>query len=367
MNVTFEKQDLMNAVNVVMKAVPNKSTMEILSCIAITAVDSKIVLAANNLELGIECEVEGRIEEGGSIAVNARFFAEVIRRLPENQVVLHTEEDFQVRVLCELVDLAMPYVSTQEFPVLPKVEEHEKIMISQYTFKELIRQTAFCIAENNTRVSMTGELLECNNQTMRLASLDGFRLAVRNTALRNQTRNCKVIIPGKTLMELSKILSDHYEDSLRISMTSKHILFQLGTAKVVSRLLEGEFYAIENLTALEYPSKVIIDRRGFLECLERTLLLINEAEKKPVVCSLNENLLRVSVSSINGRLQETMAAEQEGSRLKIAFNPRYLIDALRAIDSEKIEMYYNTGKTPCTIRDKESTYLYLISPVAYEE
>lgn len=367
MQIEFEKQDLVCGIDIALRAVPTRTTMEILECLAIFAYNSDVKFIANNLELGIECYVKGSVIEPGSIAVNAKLFSNIIRKFPDSTITLRTDGEHSAKVLCEKVEFSLPYTLTDGYPILPIVDSQNEITLSQFTFKELIKQTIFCTSENDSRKIMTGELLECNNNCLKLASLDNCRLAIRNISLNKKYYPIKVIIPGKTMNDLSKILSDKYEDTMRIQTTDKHILFSLGSSKVVSRLIEGEFYDVERLISLEYTSKIVISRRLFLESLDRAILLISESEKNPTIVDIDEHSLKVKVKSNNGALNEEIDITKEGNNMRMAFNPRYLIDVLRVIDNEEIIIYYNTNRTPCIIRDTNSTYLYLISPITYQE
>lgn len=365
--VEFEKQELVQAIYIVIRAIPSKSTMELLECIAISATETEIKLTTNNLELGIESYVNGSIQECGTIAINARLFSEIIRRLPDDTIHLETTSEHNATLRCDSVEISLPYILADDFPILPSIQPQNEIKLSQLTLKNIIKQTVFSISENDTRKMMTGELLKCNHDKLVLASLDSYRLSLRHISLAQDYTPFQAIIPGKTLIEISKILSDNLEDTVCIQVTEKHILFQMQSSRIVSRLIEGDFYHVDKLITKDYTSKITLNKRALIECLDRASLLISEREKKPIRLHMDGTSLKLTAKSNLGAINEVIPMKKEGADLCISFHPKYLMDALRVIDDELVTMYFNGKKMPCIIRDVNSTYIYLISPLADQE
>ena len=227
------------------------------------------------------------------------------------------------------------------------------------------RQTVFSISDNENAKVMTGELFEINNSTLKVVSLDGHRISIRKVELKNNYDNISVIIPGKTLIEINKILNGGIDDEVKIYFTEKHILFEFDNTIVLSRLIEGEYYKIDKMLSSDYETKITVNKKDMLDSIDRTTLLVKESEKKPVIIDIKDNSIGFAMNSSIGSMHEEMDAVKEGKDILIGFNPRFLMDALRVIDDEEITLYMINPKAPCFIRDKDESYIYLILPVNF--
>ncbi|MCI5587244.1 MAG: DNA polymerase III subunit beta [Lachnospiraceae bacterium] len=365
MNILCDKSKLIEGINIVLKAVPGKSTMAILECIVIDVKENTIKLIANDLQLGIETTIEGNIIEEGSVSVNAKIFSDIIRKLPSDDVKITVDENFTVLIECGKAKFNIAAKSTEEFPFLPSIIKDNNIQISQFTLKDVIRQTVFSISDNENTKVMTGELFEVNGSTLKVVSLDGHRISIRKVDLKKEYENISVIIPGKTLIEISKILNGGLDDEVNIFFTDKHVLFEFDNTVVLSRLIEGEYYKIDKMLSTDYETKITVNKKEMLECIDRTTLLLKESDKKPVIIDIKDNSMGFAMNSSVGSMAEEIDAEKEGKDILIGFNPRFLIDALRVIDEEEITLYMINPKAPCFIRDKDETYIYLILPVNF--
>ena len=365
MTLICSKASLLKGVSIVSKAVPSRTTMPILNCILIDASANEIKLTANDMELGIETAIEGEIEERGIIALDAKFFSEIVRKLPDNDVVIESDDTFQTTITCEKAKFNIVGKSGEDFSYLPYIEKNESISISQFTLKDVVRQTIFSIADNDTNKLMTGELFEINENRLRVVSLDGHRISIRNIELKESYSPLKVVVPGKTLQEISKILTGEAEDMVDIFFADNHILFEFDETKVVSRLIEGEYFHIDQMLSSDYDTKVKINKREFLSCIDRATLLIREGDKKPIILNIQDGSLQLKINSFVGSMNEEIEIEKEGKDLLIGFNPKFFIDALRVIDDEEVTLYMVNPKAPCFIKDDAGTYVYLILPVNF--
>ena len=212
---------------------------------------------------------------------------------------------------------------------------------------------------------MSGELFEVDGENLKLVSLDGHRISIRKVKLNGSYQYKKVIVPGKTLGEISKILGDSIENMVNIYFTDKHVLFEFDKTIVVSRLIEGEYFSIDQMLSSDYETKMTINRKEFLDCIDRATLLVKEGDKKPVIVSVTDEKLELKINSAIGSMDEEIDIDKQGKDLMIGFNPKFLIDALRAIEDETVDIYLVNPKAPCFIRDKESTYIYLVLPVNF--
>ncbi len=365
MKIICQKNDLLNSVSIALKAVPAKSTMPILECMIIEVKNDTIKLIANDMELGIETVVKGNVISPGTIAMNAKVFSEIIRKLPDNDVTIETDENFMATIICEKSKFTIAGKSSEEFPNLPVIVKQSPVTLSQFTLKEVIRQTVFSISDNESNKIMTGELFEINQNELRVVSLDGHRISIRKVELKNSYDSIKVIVPGKTLQEISKILSGELSDEVDIFFTDRHILFEFNDTIVLSRLIEGEYFKIDQMLSGDYETKVTINKKVFLNCIDRATLLIKENEKKPIIVGISDRSMELKVNTTIGSMNEDIDISKEGKDILIGFNPKFLIDALRVIDDEEIDIYLINPKAPCFIKDKNETYIYLILPVSF--
>ena len=356
MKIICSKSNLLKSVNISLKAVPSKTTMPILECILMDATTNQIKFTTNDMELGIETIVDGHIEEKGMVALDAKIFYEIIRRLPDNDVTITTDSNFVATITCEKAKFTIPGKAGEDFAYLP-------VTLSQFTLKEMIRQTIFSIAVNENNRLMTGELFEIKDNCLKIVSLDGHRISIRKMPLKKEYSDRKIVVPGKTLSEISKILSGEIDDQVSIYFTKNHILFEFDQTMVVSRLIEGEYFRIDQMLSSDYDTKVSVNKKEFLDCIDRATLLVREGDKKPIVIEIKDNSMELKIDSAMGSMNEEIDIEKDGKDILIGFNPKFLIDALKVIDDEVIHMYLMNPKAPCFIRDDEENYTYLILPV----
>ena len=367
MMVTFQKDDIVNGINIVMKAVPSKTTMPILECILIDASSSEIKLTGNDMELGIETKVEGEILEHGKIALDAKLFSEITRRVSSQNamVTIESDEKFNTVISCENSVFTIQGKDGEEFAYLPYIEKDKYISLSQFTLKEVIQQTLFSISPNDSNKMMSGELFEVSEDQLKVVSLDGHRISIRNVKLRDNYEATKVIVPGKTLGEVSKILSGDNEKEVLIYFSSNHILFEFDKTIVVSRLIEGEYFRINQMLSSDYETKVTVNKKDFLDCIERATILIRENDKKPLIINIGDDSMQLKLNYSFGTMNADLMIHKTGQDIMIGFNPKFLIDALRVIDDEEIHIYMMNPKSPCFIKDDEENYIYLILPVNF--
>lgn len=365
MKLTCSKSSLLKGVNIVSKAVPSRTTLPILECILIDASANEIKLTANDMELGIETIIDGQIEERGIIALNAKIFSEIVRKLPDSDVTIQTDDKFKTIITCEKAKFNIAGKSGDDFSYLPYIERNEKVTVSEFTLKEVIRQTIFSISDNDANKLMTGELFEIRENKMKVVSLDGHRISIRNIELKDNYDHKKVVVPGKTLQEISKILTGEADAEVNIYITQNHILFEFGQTLVVSRLIEGEYFKIDQMISSDYETKVRINKKVLLDCIDRATLLVKEGDKKPIIMNIQDTAMELKINSAIGSMNEEIDIEKEGKDILIGFNPKFFIDALRVIDNDEVTLYMVNPKAPCYIKDEEESFIYLILPVNF--
>ena len=367
MKLQFQKSALLNGISIVSKAIPAKTTMSILECILIDADADQIKLTGNDMELGIETKVEGSILERGKIALDAKLFYEIIRKLPDGEapVIITSDNKFNTTIQCESALFNILGRDGEEFSYLPYIERDQYITLSQFTLKEAIRQTIFSISPNDSNKMMAGELLEVKENILKVVSLDGHRISIRNIALKESYESHKVIVPGKTLSEISKILGGDNEKEVQIFFSKNHILFEFDDTMVVSRLIDGEYFKIDHMLSSDYETRVKVNKREFMDSIDRSMILIRDSDRKPIILNVEDSNVNLKVRSTIGSMNADVSAYKAGKDIMIAFNPKFLLDAIRVIDDEEVELYMMNPKSPCFIKDEEGTYIYLILPVNF--
>ena len=365
MKIICSKNDLLKGVNIALRAVPVRTTMSILECILIDASEDSIKLTSNDMELGIETLVDGEIVEKGKIAIDARFLSDIVRKLPDSEITITTDSNYQATITCEKSVFTISGKSGDDFSYLPYIERDDYISISQFALKEIIRQTIFSIGDNESNKTMTGELFEVNGNMLKVVSLDRYRVSIRNIELDSDYGNKSVIVPGKTLSEISKILTGEADSMVKVYFETNHILFEFDNTIVVSRLIEGEFIKISQMLDKNNKTKMTSNKKVLLDCIDRATLLVKEGNKQPVIFDVSDGSLKINIVSTVGRMNEDIDIQKDGEDIKIGFDPKFLIDALRVIDDENISIYFMSSKAPCTIKDENGSYIYLVLPVNY--
>jgi len=370
MKIICFKNELINCIQSVQKAVPSRSTMDIITGVLLETLNDNILkLTATDLKLGIESQIPCRVIEEGGIVLPSNIFGELIRKFPEEEITITTSNNNTALVECKNSRFNISGMPAEDFPTLPSIEEEKFINISHNLFKTMIRQTNFAVSEDETRSILTGQLLEVREDKIRLVALDGFRISISDGKAKNLKGNeIDVIIPGKTLNELSKILSYKDSDEFSISLTENQILFDLGTTKVVSGIIDGEYLNYEKVIPDEFKTIVTCEKKSVIDSIDRAYLLAKEEKGNYLIkIKIEGNNIIVTSNSEIGNVYEKITVEKEGEDLEIAFNSRYIFDALKSTESEKVTMKFISSLSPCIITPFDSTkQLNMVLPVRLE-
>lgn len=367
MNLKFQKAQLVNALSIVMKAVSTKTSSVILESILISASDNRVVLDATDTELSIQTEVDAVIVKAGGVVLNAKLFSEIVRKFDstESLIELDVDSDFKTTIKCEQAVFNIMGIDPVEFIPMPKIDRDAFISLSQFSLKEVIRQTEFSTAISDINRMMGGELIDVKNNVAKFVTLDGHRMSIRNIELIGDYEDQKCVVPIKSLQEVMRIIDSDTQKNVNIYFSKDHILFEFDKTLVLSRILDGEFFRIESMLSNDYDTKVNVSRLKLQNAIEQSMILIRENEHKPMILDIENGMLKLSVNSSLGFMDAKVNIEKSGSDLKIAFNPKFLVDALKVIDDDFVNIYFTNAKSPCFIRDDKNTYTYLILPVNF--
>lgn len=361
MKFSCEKQKLQEGVSIANKAITGKTTMPILEGIYISANNNTLTLIGSDMDVSIETKVEANIIEPGNIVVDAKIFGEIIRKLPNSTINIETQEDL-IQITCEKSTFNLVYMNAEDYPSLPEINENISVEVPQNILKNMIKGTSFAIAQDETRPILQGILFEVKDKQLNLVALDGYRLAVRSEYLDNDN-NIEVVIPGKTLNEISRILEDS-QDIVQVTFTNNHILFNLNNTKVISRLLEGKFVNYLSLFPREHTILVDVKKQELQNCIERASLMSKDNNSNLIKLDFKEENAIITSNSQLGKVKEELDLNLQGEEIQIAFNSRYLLDVLKNIDDENILMEMTSSVSPCVIKCKQNNNSkYLVLPV----
>ena len=362
MKVICSKEELFDGINIVQKAVSTKTTMPILEGILIEA-EEQFKLTGNDLELGIECFVNADIREPGSIVINSRMFGEIIKKLPDSEVLIEVKENNNVIIECDNSHFELKGMPSEGYPSLPEIESEKAFIISQKEVREMIRQTLFAVSTDDKKPIFTGSLIECKDNKLTFVSIDGYRMAIRKTSREKDISTFSVVVPGKTLNEIVKILQP-IDEEITIYSSQNQILFDTGNCRIVSRLLEGEYLNYRSIIPNEYETRIRANTKEMLLSIERASLITLDEKKYPVKFNISDEKIIISSNTEIGAVREEVGVEVNGENRNIGFNPRYFIDALRIIENEEVDMFFTTSIGPCIIKPIEGEeFIYMILPV----
>ena len=362
MKITCDKQKLNEAVLNTQRAVSAKSSVPALEGILIRTEENVITLCGYDLELGITTTIEASVSEPGSVVLSARLFGEIARRLPADTVTLSSDEKQVTTIVSGDAKYSVVGIPAQEYPELPAVGSEASLQISGNILRSMIRQTLFAVAENDARPVHTGTLFELEPEKLRLVSVDGYRLAIREEPIPCSLKT-SFVVPGKTLGEILKLLGDEDEE-IELQIGRRHILFHIKNYTVVSRLLEGEFLDYRAALPKDSSTEVRVSVQNFIKSVERVSLLITDRLKSPVRCVFGDDGIHVSCSTAIGRANDRLKAEISGEAVEMGFNNRFLLDALRNTECDEVRILLNGPLSPMRVfpPDGES-FLFLVLPV----
>jgi DNA polymerase-3 subunit beta len=371
MKIVCYKDTILKAINSVVKGVASKTTMPILEGILIQTNDNEIKLTTYDLEIGIEYVMECEVKEQGSTVVNAIMFSEIIRKLPDTEIHISVNENNLLEIECEGSLYKLATMNPEEFPELPKIEVENSIEIDQNVLKNMIRKTIFAVSQEESRPIFTGCLFEIENNKLTLVSVDGFRLALRSIYLNKQSNNFKAVIPGKTLNEVNKIISDSFEP-VKIGVSKNQALFEMDNCKVVTRILDGEFLNYKNVIPNNWETRIKVNKNNVQNSFERISLIsastVEKEKKYPVKVQVDIGKIIISCTNQTGDAKEELYVSTEGKNLEAGFNPKYFLDSLKAIDDEEVYIEFGTSISPCLIKSIENNdYTYMILPIRLKE
>ncbi len=363
MKFSCSRPELYEIVSNVSRAVSGKTSLAVLEGILIRAKGDTLSFLGYDLDLGISAQMGAQVEEEGEIVLSAKLFVDMMRRMNGDTVTVRTDEKYLTEIKSGATEFTILGIPSDEFPEIPVVQEEQSISLPQHLLKSMIEQTLFAISTNDSKPVHTGSLFQLEAGELRVVSVDGFRLALRREKV-SAEGTAQFIIPGKTLSEMNKLLSDDEEEQTRLYLSRKHVVVQIGQYKVISRLLEGEF--LDYKAAIPEGSKttVTVEVRPLIDSIERTSLLISDRLKSPLRIHFGEGQIKMSCSTAIGKAYDQLECRMEGDEVEIGFNNRYMLEALRATGCDQVNLLISGPLAPMKVVPLEGdSFLFLILPV----
>ena len=364
MRFTCEKSMLVQGLNIAGRTVAQKSSLSVIEGILCKA-GHDLSLTGYNMETAITYVVDADIADPGECILPAKLFGDIVRRLPEGPVTVVVDDSFKVSIRAGYASFTISAESAEDYPELPDVSTGRAVKIPQNKLKELIGGTIFAVSENQGRPIHTGVKFEVTNDGITAVAVDGFRLARRTFHPEEPTgREMSFVVPAAGLKEVEKILTDS-DDAAAFTLGPKHILFQIGGATLVCRLLEGEFLDWRRVVPANSPIKLVANVSDLQSSVERVGLIVSEKYKSPVRCVFGSQVLQMRTNTTIGAAEDRCAIAGDGKELEIGFNVRYLIDALRVVPSEEVTLELTNGLSPIVLTpvDDKYDFAYMVLPV----
>ncbi|MDR1464055.1 MAG: DNA polymerase III subunit beta [Oscillospiraceae bacterium] len=358
--------DLSEACQNVQRAVSGKTTIPAVEGILLRAEGETVALTGYDLEVGIQTTIPAQVKDEGTIIINAKVLCDILRKLPGETVEIEADARFLARIRSGESLYQINGMSAEEYPELPSITGGFPLVIGQGILREMIRQTVFAAAAvNDSKPVHTGVKFEIAEKELRLVAIDGFRLAVRREVIDYSGDEIGFVVPGKTLNELVKLFGDE-EAEVSIGVGKRHIVFDVGTYHMVSRLLEGEFMNYKAAIPVNHATEAAVDVRSFIAGIERISLIITEKAKSPIRCDVlpEQGRLQISCVTALGTARDSVGADISGDALEVGFNFKFLLEALRACDTDEVRIQYNGAVSPVVILPPEGDrYLFMVLPV----
>lgn len=363
MKIYCNTDELAGAVNIVSKAVSSKSSVPYLEGVLLEAECDRLYLTGNDLEICIKTSIPCNIADEGKIVLNCKMLSEIIRKLPKDVCEIKTE-DAQVIISCLNSDYRIVGLAANDYPSIPEFEVTSSIKIASPLLKDMISRTSFAISQKQDRKVLTGSLFEMDGNSLTIVAVDGFRMALRKEILTEGCKPGKFIIPGKAENEVIKIISDDEEDIIEVGFADKYAVFENDSFTMITRLIDGEFFAYRQVIPSEFKINTTVDTSEFSKTVSRVEPIIDDVTKNPVRLMLTQNTLKIMCRTTLGRVNDMFDVNYDGNDFEIGFNYRYLYDAISRCKNDTTVLRMNTPLNPLIISgEDDDTYLFMVLPV----
>lgn len=364
MKMKCKRRDLIEAVSLVEKAVPVSTPISVLEGIFLEAKKDAFKLVGNNLDLGIECFIPAEVEETGLAMVRASLFSNAVKKLPDTDedVYMEIDEKDNLKIECGYAKFNFSTSSAEEFPQLSQVLDGKTFEIKESLVKNMIKQTVYAVSQKEDKPVLCGLLFDISESNINVVGCDGFRVAIRSEQIENK-EPLKFIFPGKNAKELLGILGDG-DENVKVYVNDNNVKFVTDRCIFVSRIIDGEYLNYQSVANHKNTLVFEVERRKILNSIDRAATIVNEASKSHVLLDIDETSVSIDCESVMGKVKDKFTIDMQGEPMQIAFNPKYLIEAFKNIEDEKIKLSFSTPVTPAVVKPIDGEkYVYIILPV----
>lgn len=362
MKFTVNQRDILYALNILTRAVSSRTTMEILKGIYIEAHQDHLVMKSNDLSMSIIVETPALVEEKGSCVIESSLFNDIIRKFPNDAITLHKKDD-HIALICGQSKYKLMMMDEETFPQIREISGGKTISINQSVFSNMIKMTNFAVSKDETRAILTGSLLEVKNGEMKMVSIDGYNIAIKKIKVQD-VPDVEIIIPGRTLAEIQKIIGYNVDDDIELTIADNHVSFNFDNVTIISKVLEGEYIKYEQVISSDFSIDVELDNSEFYSAIERAALMANQSRTFIVIFDFKKDHVLISSDSEMGQAREEVDIVNHGNDIRIGFNPNYLLRALRVMEEEDLVMRMSSSVRPCFIKPMhDDSYEYYLVPI----
>lgn len=363
MKLTCEKSILSETVSNVSLSVSSRTTIPALNGILLECYGGSLKLTGYDLELGIYKTIDVNMMEEGSVVIDSKILNDILRKMPADEILIKTDKNLMTTICSGDAKFHIMGMSRDEYPDIPTIDDTESFSIKEHIFKNMISQTLFAISQNDQTPVLTGSLFDISGGEINVVSVDGYRVAIRREKIEDSL-STSFIVPGKTLVEIMKLLSDQEDQIANVNICNNHILFEINGYYTISRLLTGEFLDYKSAIPEGHTTRINVETDIISKSIERTSIIVNDRVKSPVKMESEGDVLCFSCESTIGNVNDRCEAKVEGERIRIAFNNKYMIDALKHTGYDDIYIDINGSLSPIKIIPPEGdSFLFLVLPV----
>ena len=367
MKIEFKKEDFLDSLQIVNKAIKRGNIYQILDCVYIDASKNKIILnGQDGKEITIKKETEGEIKEKGKAAIDSNYLIEIIRSMPEGSFIeIEVNDKKECIITCgENITKRIQSKDETTYPNMISINKDNKIVINEMKFKKLIEKTIFSYDRygESGNVVLKGIYFNIDKEDIKVKSMDGYIISIVNEKINNNTKH-ETIIPGSSLEELNKLIKGEVSKDINIYFNEKYVAFEFNNTIFTTLIIPNKYIDTDRIFNLEYSTKVLLDREKFISCLRRSIPVLRENDNKPIIFDIKDEKMDINLNSLSGDSHEEISIKKSGKDLMIAFNARNFIKILNVLDDENINLYFSGAKQPVIIKDKQETYSYLLTPV----
>lgn len=363
MKISIARGELLEALSVVSRGLSSRTTLPILSGIHIATRGENVIFQATDLEVSVRTSCKARIDQTGESVLPGKLLTDVVRSLPEAAVTIDTSTPNTASVTCGQSSFSLKTLSAEDYPRFPEVEAEQTVSLPSETFAHVVHQVSRSVSRDETRPILTGILVVVESGTLRMVATDSYRLCVREVALSDVSNEIELVVPGKAMEDVAKLVGS--SDAVSLGVSENQVIFTFGDTTFVSRRIEGAFPNYRQLLPKEHTTRAVVDRTELLEAVKRVSLMAQHNTPLRVKIAVEDHTMTLSAATQDiGDASEDLQVTPEGESVEIAFNHAYLLDGISVAEDDTIAIEVTSPLKPGVLRPTEGDgFTYLLMPV----